>query len=51
MIKKWVYSKIDNKKIDEVAEKNNISKLLAKIVLSRGIEEDEIPKFLKPNFS
>lgn len=51
MIKKWIYSKIDNKKIEEVAEKNNISKLLAKIVLSRGIEEDEIPKFLKPEIS
>ncbi len=52
MIKKWIYSKIDNATIEEVAEVNNISKLLAKIMLARGLDTPEkINHFLNPEIA
>ncbi len=49
MIKKWLYSKFDNKKIEEVANQNGISELMAKILLNRSFEDkDEIDDFLHP---
>lgn len=52
MIKKWIYSKIDNATIEEVAEVNNISKLLAKIMLARGLDTPEkINNFLNPEIA
>ncbi len=52
MIKKWIYSKIDSATIDEVAKVNNISKLLAKIMLARGLDTPEkINNFLNPEIA
>lgn len=52
MIKKWIYSKIDNATIEEVAKVNNISKLLAKIMLARGLDTPEkINNFLNPEIA
>jgi single-stranded-DNA-specific exonuclease len=52
MIKKWIYSKIDSATIEDVAKVNNISKLLAKIILARGIDTPEkINNFLNPEIS
>ncbi|MBR3888078.1 MAG: single-stranded-DNA-specific exonuclease RecJ [Clostridia bacterium] len=52
MIKKWIYSKIDSATIDEVAKVNNISKLLAKIMLARGLDTPEkINNFLNPEIT
>ena len=52
MIKKWIYSKIDSATIEDVAKVNNISKLLAKIMLARGIDTPEkINNFLNPEIS
>lgn len=49
MVKRWLYSKVNEGKIKEVAEKNNISELLAKVLLGRGIETDaDIDDFLHP---
>ena len=49
MSKKWEYYDNNNEKIEEVCEKFNINKLLATILINRGIEnEDEIRVFLEP---
>ncbi len=49
MIKKWNCSKVDNDKVDAIATQNGISKLLAKIILSRGIDDENCVKnFLNP---
>lgn len=49
MNKKWEFYEENNDKIAEVAEKHNISELLTKILLNRGITEDkEIDTFLNP---
>lgn len=49
MIKKWIYTKFDEEKVNKVAVENNISRLLAKILISRGLEsKEEIDEFLHP---
>lgn len=49
MNKKWEYYESDDKKINKISDKFNISKLLAKILVNREIENDEqIKVFLNP---
>ena len=49
MNKKWEFYECDEEKINEISNKFNISKLLAKIILNRGInKEDDIRIFLNP---
>jgi len=49
MNKKWEYYDVDNKKVDEISEKFNISKLLAKVLVNREVlKDDEIQMFLNP---
>ena len=49
MNKKWEYYEPNEEKIKEISEKNNISKLLAKILVNREItEEKQIETFLNP---
>lgn len=49
MKKKWEFYEVDDKKIDEISEKYNISKLLARVLVNRGITDDEdINIFLNP---
>ena len=48
MIKKWEYCEADEEKVRETMRKNDISELVAKILLNRGIEEHEkIQEFLQ----
>jgi len=49
MNKKWEYYEANEERVNEIAEKFNISKLLAKILVNRDIVEDEkIKIFLEP---
>lgn len=49
MNKKWEYCNVDDKKVEEISEKFDISKLLATILVNRNIiTEDEINLFLNP---
>ncbi len=49
MIKKWEYNKFDDETIEKFANENNVSKLLAKVLLNRGFKEKEkVQKFLYP---
>jgi single-stranded-DNA-specific exonuclease len=49
MNKKWEYYSSDKEIIDNIQNKFNISKLLANILVNRGIiEEEKIRKFLEP---
>jgi len=49
MNKKWEYRKINEDKVKEIAQKFNISELIASILLNRGItEEEKIRVFLNP---
>ena len=49
MNKKWEYYDVDNKKVDEISEKFNISKLLAKVLVNREVlKDEEIQMFLNP---
>ena len=49
MIKKWEYCEADEEKVRETMQENDISELVAKILLNRGIEEyEKIQKFLHP---
>lgn len=49
MKKKWEYLEQDEKLIKQIATKHNISELLAKILVNRGITgEEEIEIFLNP---
>ena len=49
MIKKWEYCEANEEKVRETMQENDISELVAKILLNRGIEEHEkIRKFLHP---
>ena len=49
MNKKWEYYDIDENRINKIAKKFSISKLLTKIILNRGIKTDEeIKVFLDP---
>mgnify|MGYP004514720491 FL=1 len=50
--KKWQIYQVDTEKIEEIHKKYNINKLLATILVNRGIiEEKQIEKFLKPKRS
>ncbi len=50
MNKKWVYSEVDNQKVEQIREKYEISELLATILVGRNIVEDErIKVFLEPS--
>ena len=49
MNKKWEYYEANEERVNEISEKFNISKLLAKILVNRDIVEDEkIKVFLEP---
>ncbi len=49
MIKKWECNKIDEEKIEEFSKENNVSRLLSKVLLSRGFSNtEEVQKFLNP---
>jgi len=49
MKKKWEYYEQDEKLVEEIAKKHNISNLLAKILVNRNItEEEQINIFLNP---
>lgn len=49
MKKKWEYYSNNEKEIEEIQEKFGINRLLATILINRGIiEEDKIRKFLEP---
>lgn len=49
MLKKWEYYEVDEEKIKKVMQENNISELLAKILLNRGFEDfNKTQKFLYP---
>ena len=49
MRKKWIYYETETEKIDEISNKYNINKLLARILVNRGIKtEKEIKIFLEP---
>ena len=52
MTKKWQIYQVENEKVEELEKKHNINKLLATILVNRGIiEEKQIEKFLKPKRS
>ena len=48
MKKKWEYIEQDKEKVKQIANKYNISDLLATILLNREIKEEQINTFLKP---
>lgn len=49
MNKRWQLYQVENEKVDEIQKKYNINKLLAIILINRGItEEEQIVKFLNP---
>lgn len=50
MTKKWETYSVDSNVIEEISSKNNISLLLARVLVNRGINTDEkIQKFLYPS--
>lgn len=50
MTKKWETYSVNNNVIEELASKNNLSLLLARVLANRGIDTDEkIKKFLCPS--
>ena len=52
MTKKWQIYQVENAKVEELQENYNINKLLATILVNRGIiEEKQIEKFLNPKRS
>ena len=52
MTKKWQIYQTENEKVEELQKNYNINKLLATILVNRGIiEEKQIEKFLKPKRS
>ena len=52
MNKKWQLYQVEHDKVEELVKKQNINKLLATILVNRGIiEETQIEKFLKPKRS
>lgn len=51
MKKKWEYYKNDDKEIEQISKKYNISNLLANIIMNRGITEDKIENFLNPKIT
>ena len=52
MTKKWQIYQVENEKVEELQKNYNINKLLATILVNRGIiEEKKIEKFLQPKRS
>lgn len=52
MNKKWQVYQVDNDEVEKLQEKYKINKLLATILVNRGItEQEQIEKFLKPKRS
>ena len=52
MTKKWQIYQVEDEKVEELQKKHNINKLLARILVNRGIvEQNQIEKFLKPKRS
>ena len=50
MNKKWEYYNVDEEKVSEISEKFNIDKLISRILVNRGIVDNEkISIFLEPN--
>ena len=49
MNKKWEAYGYDVAKVQEIAKRFNVSELMAKILLNRGLDETNIDKFLHPN--
>ena len=51
MNKKWEYIGVDDEKVKDIAFNHNISEIIARVLLNRGIcEAEEIDKFLKERF-
>ena len=49
MNKKWEYIGVDDEKVKDIAFNHNISEIIARVLLNRGIcEVEEIDKFLHP---
>ena len=49
MNKQWEVYNVDENKVNEISEKFNISKLVARVILHKGlIEDDKINMFLNP---
>ncbi len=49
MNKKWEYIGVDDEKVKDIAFNHNISEIIARVLLNRGIcETEEIDKFLHP---
>ena len=49
MRKKWEYSTVDNEKVEEIMSKFGVTRLLATVLVNRGIIDDEkIKVFLNP---
>ena len=49
MYKKWKYQDVDSSKVQEISKKNNISELLATVLINRGItNQRDIEIFLNP---
>lgn len=49
MNKKWEYIEVDEEKVQTIADKHNISEIIARVLLNRGIvEDDTINNFLYP---
>lgn len=49
MNKKWQYEEVEENKIEAIASKYQLHKLIATILIKRGIEENQIETFLNPN--
>ncbi len=47
--KKWLWQDVDQGKLEQLTKKYNISKLIAEIIIKRGIHEEDIPAFLDPS--
>ena len=51
MNKKWESYKVDESLVSKIAKDNNISELMARVILNRNIQEDKIDSFLHPQLS
>ena len=50
MKKKWEYYEADSEKVEYIAEKFNVSEVLARVLVNRNIIEDkQIEVFLRSN--
>lgn len=49
MQKNWKLEKYDENYINKISKKYNISEILAKLIAARGVEEDKIEEYLKPD--